>query len=137
MYAKHLLSAAETFCLVSTHQFLVTLCRICVHSAPCAGLQVVIQSTHLLKDYTDNWYRTHNVKQQQKKKNKDRNCVKSVRIRSYSGPYSPAFGLNTERYEDTFYVVRNKDAGCLLSLGLSLFISNSKGSNQAARNSNV
>ena len=25
-------------------------------------------------------------------------CAKSVRIRSYSGPYFPAFGLNTERY---------------------------------------
>ena len=25
-------------------------------------------------------------------------CEKSVRIRSYSGPYFPAFGLNTERY---------------------------------------
>ena len=25
-------------------------------------------------------------------------CVKSVRIRSNSGPYFPAFGLNTERY---------------------------------------
>ena len=25
-------------------------------------------------------------------------CVKGVRIRSYSGPYFPAFGLNTERY---------------------------------------
>ena len=25
-------------------------------------------------------------------------CLKSVRIRSYSGPHSPAFGLNTERY---------------------------------------
>ena len=25
-------------------------------------------------------------------------CVKSVRIWSYSGPYFPAFGLNTERY---------------------------------------
>ena len=24
--------------------------------------------------------------------------VRSVRIRSYSGPYFPAFGLNTERY---------------------------------------
>ena len=43
-------------------------------------------------------------------------CVKSVRIRSYSGPYFPAFGLNTERYgvkmrnkiiskTDTFHVV--------------------------------
>ena len=25
-------------------------------------------------------------------------CVKSVRIRSFSGPYFPKFGLNTERY---------------------------------------
>ena len=25
-------------------------------------------------------------------------CVKCVRIPSYSGPYFPAFGLNTERY---------------------------------------
>ena len=25
-------------------------------------------------------------------------CVENVRIRSYSGPYFPAFGLNTERY---------------------------------------
>ena len=25
-------------------------------------------------------------------------CVKSVRIRSYSGPHFPAFGLSTERY---------------------------------------
>ena len=27
-----------------------------------------------------------------------RHCVKSVRIRSFSGPYFPSFGLNTERY---------------------------------------
>ena len=26
-------------------------------------------------------------------------CVKSVRVRSYSGPYFPAFGLNAEKYE--------------------------------------
>ena len=26
-------------------------------------------------------------------------CVKSVRIRSYSGPYISGFGLNTERYK--------------------------------------
>ena len=25
-------------------------------------------------------------------------CVKNVRIRSYSGPYFPAFGLNTKKY---------------------------------------
>ena len=28
----------------------------------------------------------------------DIHCVKSVHIRSYSGPYFPAFGLNAERY---------------------------------------
>ena len=28
----------------------------------------------------------------------DYHCVKSVHIRSYSGPYFPAFELNTERY---------------------------------------
>ena len=28
----------------------------------------------------------------------NRHCVKSVRIRSFSGPYFSAFGLNTERY---------------------------------------
>ena len=57
----------------------------------------------------------------------DKHCVKSVRIRSFSGPYCPAFGLTTERYSvslsiqskcgkrwtrktpntDTFYVVIN------------------------------
>ena len=26
-------------------------------------------------------------------------CIKSVQIRSFSGPYFPAFGLNTERYK--------------------------------------
>ena len=56
----------------------------------------------------------------------NRHSVKSVRIRSFSCPYFPAFGLNTERYEvslriqsecrktrtrktpntDTFYAVR-------------------------------
>ena len=29
---------------------------------------------------------------------KNINCVESVRIRSFSGPYFPALGLNTERY---------------------------------------
>ena len=28
----------------------------------------------------------------------NRHCVKSVRIRSYSGPHFSAFGLNMERY---------------------------------------
>ena len=27
-----------------------------------------------------------------------KNCAKSVRIRSFSGPHFPAFGLNMERY---------------------------------------
>ena len=31
-------------------------------------------------------------------------CVKSVRIRSYSGPIFPAFGLNTKRYRVTEYL---------------------------------
>ena len=30
--------------------------------------------------------------------------VKSVRIRSYSGPYFPAFRLNTERYSSHGYI---------------------------------
>ena len=30
--------------------------------------------------------------------NQHYHCVKSVRIRNFSGPYFPAFGLNTERY---------------------------------------
>ena len=29
---------------------------------------------------------------------KDKHCVKGVRIRSYSAPHFPVFGLNTERY---------------------------------------
>ena len=29
---------------------------------------------------------------------KECHCVKRVRILSYSGPYSPAFALHTERY---------------------------------------
>ena len=32
------------------------------------------------------------------KNNLATHCVKSVRIRSYSGPYFPASGLNTERF---------------------------------------
>ena len=34
-------------------------------------------------------------------------CVKSVQIRSFSGPYFPAFGLNTERYSS--YFVRTRE----------------------------
>ena len=31
-------------------------------------------------------------------------CVKSDHIRSYSGPYFPAFGLNRDRYEVSFRI---------------------------------
>ena len=31
-------------------------------------------------------------------------CVKSVRILSYSGPYFPAFGLNTEKYSVSLHI---------------------------------
>ena len=31
-------------------------------------------------------------------------CVKSVRIRSYSGPHFPAFGLNTERFTESLRI---------------------------------
>ena len=31
-------------------------------------------------------------------------CVKSVRIQSFSGPYFPAFGLNTEIYRVTLRI---------------------------------
>ena len=39
-----------------------------------------------------------------------RHCGKWVRIRNYSGPYFPAFGLNTDQNNpnaDTFYSVRS------------------------------
>ena len=31
-------------------------------------------------------------------------CVKRVRIRSFSCPYFPAFGLNTERYGESHHI---------------------------------
>ena len=31
---------------------------------------------------------------------KEEHCVKTVRIRGYSGPHFSAFGLNTERYSE-------------------------------------
>ena len=36
-------------------------------------------------------------------------CVKSVCIRSYSGPHFPAFGLNTERYRVSLRMRENAD----------------------------
>ena len=35
---------------------------------------------------------------------KNRHCLKSVRIRSYSGTYFPAFWLNTERYKVSLHI---------------------------------
>ena len=44
-----------------------------------------------------------------------KHCVKSVQIRSFSGPYSPIFGLNTGKYGpektpylDSFHTERKK-----------------------------
>ena len=31
-------------------------------------------------------------------------CVESVRIRSYSGPYFPAFGQDTDRYSPSLHI---------------------------------
>ena len=43
-------------------------------------------------------------------------CVKSVRIRSFSGRYFSVFGLNTERYGVlTFYAVLESE-GCLFDM---------------------
>ena len=40
---------------------------------------------------------------------KQYNCMKSVRFRSFSSPYFPAFGLNTERYSVSLYSVRMRE----------------------------
>ena len=42
-------------------------------------------------------------------------CIKSVHIWSYSGPYFPAFGLNTERYGVSY------DENTLKSLRINVF----------------
>ena len=60
-------------------------------------LVILIWYNFLFAWIKTNFYRTKD-KLATKKKNKLFYCVKSVRIRSYSGPHFPAFGLNTERY---------------------------------------
>ena len=35
-------------------------------------------------------------------------CVKNIRIRSYSGPYFPPFGLNTERERERYVSLRTQ-----------------------------
>ena len=42
-------------------------------------------------------HRKNDALRKQHKQHKRTQCVKSVCVRSYSGPYFPAFGLNTER----------------------------------------
>ena len=36
--------------------------------------------------------------EEDRRKNRQRRCVKSVHVWSFFGPYFPPFGLNTERY---------------------------------------
>ena len=43
-------------------------------------------------------FRNTHIQNHDTMKTRGIHCVKSVRIRSYSGPYFPTFGLNTERY---------------------------------------
>ena len=43
-------------------------------------------------------FSTNNTKKELSKFSCTIHCVKSIRIRSYSGPHFPTFGLNTERY---------------------------------------
>ena len=48
------------------------------------------------------YYKTYTIKLKETRCQVHRgcfHCVKSVQIRSFSGPYSPVFGLNTERYQ--------------------------------------
>ena len=72
---------------------------------------------------------------------KEKNCVKSVRIRGYSGPHFPVFGLNTEKYSaslriqsecgkmrttitlntDTFHAVKNDLQDCNIGNALTSF----------------
>ena len=35
---------------------------------------------------------------------RNRHCAKSVRIHSFSGPYFASFGLNTERWKDSWVI---------------------------------
>ena len=55
-------------------------------------------TSKVIKTEEDNWYRSPLSIRQVKHRIINHYCVKSVCIRSYSGPYFPAFGLNTEKY---------------------------------------
>ena len=52
------------------------------------GKYVIFMSSMILAGWETNFERI----------SEDAQCVKSVRIRSFSGPYFPAFWLNRERY---------------------------------------
>ena len=45
----------------------------------------------------------------------DLHCVKSVRTRSYTGLYFPAFGLNTERIQKSFQLLGQSGSSDQLS----------------------
>ena len=38
-------------------------------------------------------------------------CVKNVRIRGFSSPHFPAFGMNTDEYGDEYGDLRSPNAG--------------------------
>ena len=60
--------------------------------------QFLYATSKVIKTEEDNWYRLPLSIRQVKHRIINHHCVKSVCIRSYSGPYFPAFGLNTEKY---------------------------------------
>ena len=52
----------------------------------------------------NNW-RLDNFYKKRTRKRFNYHCVKNIRIRSFSGPHFPTFGLNTERYGGHFEVI--------------------------------
>ena len=74
--------------------FCMSLCannEVVITQLPCAILKMILLVSHILLVFHSAkglWNQLENI----------RHCVKSGRIRSFSGPYFPAFGLNTEIY---------------------------------------
>ena len=95
-------------------EILLVLMEALVHEKKCLVL-ILVKQTQSFAWETNNYYQ-HNsyLFVNGKADNKNVNfssqfclgshCVKSVHIRSYSGPYFPAFGLNTERYGVSFRI---------------------------------
>ena len=99
-------------------------------------LQNLLQGFKIISNY----FGTLNIKDYEPSHHLDsKHCVKSVRIRSYSGPHFPAFGLNTEYVSlhiqsecgkmrtgitpntDTFHAVQGKHISTLLSFLQKVF----------------